>query len=101
MFDEVALSRTLLSVAWAPIHEEILFRGMLYRHLRDRWRWPVAVLASAGVFAAMHRSPALGVNVNALVGGLGYAALREGRGSLVAPIVAHMTTNLIPAVLGP
>jgi membrane protease YdiL (CAAX protease family) len=83
----------LRGVVWTPIVEETLYRGMLYRYLRDRWRWPVAVVVSAAVFAAMHlplsRAP------YALAGGIVYALLREWRGSLVAPIAAHAATSLL------
>lgn len=83
----------LLSVVVGPILEETLHRGALYRHLRDRLRWPIAVLISASVFACAHAPMSRWPFV--FVGGLGYALLREWRGSLVAPLAAHGVSNLL------
>jgi len=87
----------LRALIWAPIVEETLYRGMLYRYLRDRWRWPVAVLISAAVFGALHFPfsrwfHAFGV-------GIVCALLREWRGSLLAPIAAHATWNLLATLV--
>ena len=82
----------LAVVVWVPIVEETVYRGMLYRHLRDRLRWTWAVVISAAVFAVMH-SPLHWTRVFA--SGLAYALLREWRGSLIAPIAAHATVNLM------
>ena len=76
-----------------PMIEETLHRGALYRHLRDRLRWPIAVLISASVFACVHTPMSRWPFV--FVGGLGYALLREWRGSLVAPLTAHAVSNLL------
>jgi len=85
-----AFERTII---WAPIIEETVFRGMLYRSLRDRWRWPVAVVVCAVVFAAVHQPASRWPYV--FVAGVVYALLREWRGSLLAPVAAHATFNLI------
>ena len=106
VFERVDASLPLLSmsplnvlriVVWASIVEETLYRGMLYRYLRDRWQWPVAVLTSAGVFAAIHFPPSRWPHVFA--SGIVYALLREWRGSLLAPIAAHATGNLLALFL--
>src|SRR4051812_45436360 len=47
MFDVVAdenntwafLMLGLLAALWAPLVEESIMRGALYRHLRSRWNW--------------------------------------------------------------
>lgn len=83
----------------APITEEIFFRGLLYRHLREAtraWRLALSVIFSAGfsalVFAAIHPQGLVAVPV---LGSLafGFAVTREWRGSLLAPIVAHAINN--------
>ena len=51
------------------------------------------MLVSAAVFAAMHAP--LPRASGAFIGGILYALLREWRGSLLAPIAAHMTNNLL------
>ena len=83
----------------APIVEEIVFRGLLYRHLRDSSRgvrtWlsiAFAALLSGFVFAAIHPQgwvaiPALGSI------GVALALAREWRSSLIAPMVMHGIQN--------
>jgi len=80
------------TVLWAPLIEETLCRGALYRYLRDRWQWPAAVAVSTVVFATMHlpvtRWP------YAFVHGAVFALLREWRGTLFAACMAHAVLNL-------
>jgi membrane protease YdiL (CAAX protease family) len=83
----------------APIVEETMFRGVLYRHLREatgRWGRVAATLASAVVvsfvFAAIHPQGWLGVPpLMALA--LAFSLAREWRGWLPAPMVAHGLHN--------
>jgi len=95
----------LASVA-APIVEEIMFRGVLYGHLRSavlpRVRvgsMVVAALASSVVFAVIHPQGVLFVPA---LGGLAVAfcIYREMRGSLIAPMVAHGINNAVTMTLG-
>jgi len=81
-----------LAVAIAPILEELLFRGYFYAALRRRLSAPAAVALSATVFAAIHPQGVLGLAPLAAIG-VALAALREWRGSLIAPIVAHAAVN--------
>jgi hypothetical protein len=76
----------------APLCEEFIFRGLVFRGLRrsfGAWR---AVLASALIFALVHPpisvAPVLGL-------GLVAALTFEYTGLLIAPIMAHMVYNLI------
>ncbi len=80
------------AIIWAPLLEEIMFRGALYRHLRSRWRVPLSALVSAAVFGMVHPYTTSGI-VQVAFGGLVYAGLREWRGSLIAPITAHALHN--------
>jgi membrane protease YdiL (CAAX protease family) len=84
----------MLATIWAPLVEECVFRGALYRHLRRRAPVVVAGLASALVFAVMHGYAVQGL---VMVGGLGFAfaLMREWRGSLIAPITAHFIHNFV------
>jgi membrane protease YdiL (CAAX protease family) len=87
----------LLATLWAPIVEETVFRGGLYRHLRSRWRWFGAAAVTALGFGIMHAYPVLLLGpVIAL--GFGFAMLREWRGSLIASMTAHCIHNAL--VLG-
>jgi membrane protease YdiL (CAAX protease family) len=82
----------LLATVWAPVVEESVFRGALFRHLRRRWALPLAALGSCMVFAVLH-----GYLVAQLfiVGTLGFwfALMREWRGSLIGPVVGHFIHN--------
>jgi membrane protease YdiL (CAAX protease family) len=89
----------LVACVAAPIVEEIMFRGVLYRYLRDgtgRLGWVLSFLTSALVssfiFAAIHPQ---GVTFIPILGSLAVAFCigREWRGSLVAPMVAHALNN--------
>jgi len=84
-----------LTLLAAPVFEEFIFRGILYRGLRRSLRGPLAVLASALVFALVHPVvAALPVFVMAVVA----AAAYERTGWLATPIAVHMTYNAL--VLG-
>lgn len=102
---EAVLLFTLASIV-APIVEEIVFRGVLYGHLRGvalpRVRvgsMLVSALASSAIFAAIHPQGALFVPA---LGGLavGFCIFREVRGSLVAPMVAHGINNAVTLTIG-
>ena len=83
----------------APIAEETMFRGVLYRHLRDatvKWRVFVSVLFSAVVnsviFAAVHPQGLIAIPVLASLA-IGFSLAREWRGSLIAPMTMHALNN--------
>jgi membrane protease YdiL (CAAX protease family) len=89
----------LVAAVVAPIVEETMFRGVLYRHLREatckaRALWSVLFSATvvSFLFAVVH--PQGWVAVPALMA-LAYAftLAREWRGSLIAPMVAHGINN--------
>jgi membrane protease YdiL (CAAX protease family) len=95
----------LVAAVVAPIVEETMFRGVLYRHLREatcRTRTLWSVLFSATVvsflFAVVH--PQGWVVVPALMAlAFAFALAREWRGSLIAPVVAHGLNNGLLMVL--
>lgn len=96
----------LLACVAAPIVEEIAFRGILYRHLRESGRWiggvgsaVVATLVSSVLFAGIHPQGLLFIPV---LGGLATAFCfgREWRGSLVPCMVAHAMNNAVTITLG-
>jgi membrane protease YdiL (CAAX protease family) len=76
----------------APLFEEFIFRGVLYRGLRRSLSGPLAALASALVFALVHPAIAAApVFVLALLSALAYERTRW----LVTPIAAHMVYNAV------
>ncbi len=82
----------LLATIWAPVVEESIFRGALYRFLRGRASMLVAVGVTAAVFAALHGYLVLQL---VMVGSLGvwFAILRQWRDSLLAPVLGHAIHN--------
>ncbi|TVQ60409.1 MAG: CPBP family intramembrane metalloprotease [Phycisphaerales bacterium] len=81
-----------LVVLWAPLVEEFIFRGAFYRHLRARMGIFLAMLISAVVFGVMH-GYLFAMLLPVITLGFTFALLREWRGSLIAPITAHMLHN--------
>jgi membrane protease YdiL (CAAX protease family) len=83
----------------APIVEETMFRGVLYRHLRELtqgWATAMSVFVSAIVssfiFAVIHPQGFLAVPVLMALA-LGFVLAREWRGTLVGGMVAHGLNN--------
>ena len=82
--------------------EEWVFRGYVFRTLRDRWSWASAAGASSLAFAVLHSlnpSVAPAGLVNTFLLGLVLAAVAELTGSLVAPVVLHGWWNFSLACL--
>lgn len=87
-------------VVWllAPVVEEVLFRGVLWRALEHwRWnRWLIFAVTSA-VFAVAHlewaRTPLL------LVLAIPIGLARVLTGNLLASVVAHQVNNFLPALV--
>ncbi len=90
--DDGGMSVWLLAllVVAAPMAEEYLFRGLLFRGLRRSWGLAPSVLASAGVFAIVH--PPLSA-VPVFVLGAAAAIAFEYSGLLLAPIIVHALYN--------
>lgn len=81
-----------LATVWAPITEELIFRGALYRHFRGRVHWVLAALGTALLFAYMHSyGPLMVAPLVAL--GFMFAFMREWRGSIIASMTAHFLHN--------
>ncbi|CAN5716466.1 hypothetical protein BH20ACT2_BH20ACT2_04440 [soil metagenome] len=83
----------LVAVA-APLGEEFLFRGFLFRVLRNRWRVAPAALVSSAVFMAFHIGwvpPVVLVLAGTL--GVGTCLLYHWTGSLYPGLVLHALLN--------
>ena len=92
------LKLLLLASVYAPLAEETMFRGALYHGVRARLPFIVAALLVAFIFAVIH--PQGLAAVPALMGiAIVLAALREWRGSIVAPVVAHAINNGVILIL--
>ncbi len=82
----------LSAMIWAPLVEEYVLRGGLYRWVRAWARPWLAVPITGVVFGLIHPYTPLGL-IPIAVGGLMFGALREWRGSLIAPVTAHFLHN--------
>lgn len=76
-----------------PVAEELVFRGLVYRRMREDTPVLPAMIGTALVFGAFH-----GNMVQMLYGvimGMALAYLCEKYGSVLAPILGHITANVI------
>lgn len=95
--DAVAIALVVVVVVlFAPVVEELFYRGMLFRILSARLPVPWVVVVQAAVFATLHfqllQWPGL------FVFGLVAGTLRARSGSLGAPIAAHAAFNAVTVV---
>lgn len=81
-----------LATIWAPIVEETVFRGGLFRAMRAHLHFVLAAIASALVFGFMHGYPVQLLGPVIAIGFV-FALIREWRGSIVGPMVAHFLNN--------
>jgi hypothetical protein len=94
----------LYAVVIAPIHEELFFRGILFRSLADRYGFTVGAVGSGVAFGMIHYIPSAWQDSVLLMSvmvatGFALAWLYNRRGNLLAPIVAHATFNVIGLAL--
>jgi membrane protease YdiL (CAAX protease family) len=82
----------LLATVWAPLVEETIFRGALYRYLRGWWLPVGAAAVSAVAFGLMHPYVLL-AQFPVIALGAGFAVMREWRGSIIASITGHCIHN--------
>ena len=47
----------LVGAVFAPLVEEIFFRGFLFQGFRERYGWQIGMLLSSAIFAAAHLDP--------------------------------------------
>ena len=76
----------------APIAEEILYRGVLFRSLANRIRVPAATLLSAAVFAMVHFYDPYGLLSVGFVG-VACALCFAATGNLATAILLHILYN--------
>lgn len=97
-----SLRMLLMFVAvFAAVPEEIMFRGVLYRHLRDSGSRPgsfgrmiFAMLLSSFIFAAIHPQGLFGIPTLMTIA-LVLSVVREWRGSLIPCMITHGMVNAV------
>ena len=86
------LIAVLLAVVWAPLAEEVTFRGLLLPGLSALVRWLAGTLIGAFIFAVIH--PQGWAGVAAIMGiAMAASALRLTRGTLIASMTLHAMNN--------
>ena len=81
-------------VIFAPVFEELVFRGLLFAILRRKFRFLPAALISAGIFGLAHGYGVVGL-VSVCWSGVLWAWIYERTGSLAPGILAHAINNLL------
>lgn len=92
------------AVVIAPIHEELFFRGILFRALRGRYGLGAGLIGSATAFSLIHYMDGPWPGTVLLMGvmffnGIALAWFSERRGNVVSNTVAHMVFNVIGLTL--
>lgn len=85
-------SLVVAGVFVGPLFEELLFRGVLYRGLRERLGPAPSVALAALVFAAAHQSFA-GIHPVQAAGGVLFCLAYEWTASLWTPLILHVAGN--------
>jgi membrane protease YdiL (CAAX protease family) len=86
----------VVAVVLGPAAEELIFRGVLFRHWRGRLGARMALLLSSVLFGALHVNHIL---VSCIQGAL-FALLYARAGTLWAPLLAHSAQNALALALG-
>ena len=76
-----------------PICEELIYRGLIFMRLRQYCNVNLAIGISALLFAAFHGNIVQGIY--AFVTGILFAYVYEKYGSLKAPMIVHISANLM------
>ena len=76
-----------------PISEEIIFRAIIFRGLRGRYKQGTALIISALIFAIFHGSPAQ--IINSFFAGIVFGLVFIKTRSLIIPIFMHCINNMV------
>ncbi|MEM6450299.1 MAG: CPBP family intramembrane glutamic endopeptidase [Cyanobacteria bacterium P01_D01_bin.105] len=79
-----------LLLVYAPIVEELIFRGILLQRWSAKWGLRLGVITSSVLFGVLHFNNPIGLTLFGLVMGLLYVRTR----SLWVPIACHALNNL-------
>ncbi len=98
------LVTALYAIVIAPIGEELFFRGVLFRSIRDRYGFWLGALGSSAAFGLIHYIPGPALDSLLLMSvmvftGFGLSYIYERRGAILAPMAAHVMFNVIGLTL--
>lgn len=89
----------ILAVGFAPVVEELVFRGWIYTNLRQNFGFATTALASSAIFAGLHYESTHIYALAVFPVGLALGVLREMTGSVKAAIALHGLNNFIAVCL--
>ncbi|SFK47135.1 CPBP family intramembrane glutamic endopeptidase [Methylocapsa palsarum] len=95
-----AAAIAILAVIFAPVVEELVFRGWIFTRLRQDFGFVSALLVSSAVFAGMHYEATHLYALAVFPIGLALGAIREVTGTIKSTIAFHAFNNLVACVLG-
>lgn len=78
---------------FAPIWEELFFRGIVLRRMLTKWQAPASIVVSSVIFGLFHMNPGQALYATVLGALFGYAYLRTGK--IVVPMMLHAVANFI------
>ena len=91
----------IVACVGAPIVEETVFRGLMYRNLRDNtfrfghfFSVTISALVNGIIFAAIHPQGIFLIPMLAALA-ISFSIVREWRGSLIAPMTMHAIHNAL------
>ena len=89
----IAVLAVVMIAGFAPVAEELFFRGFLFAGLRARWSlWPAA-LVSGLIFGLVHAPTGITTVVPLATLGFALCWLYDRTGSLWPCVIAHMINN--------
>jgi len=95
-----SLAYIFMAVLMAPVVEEVAFRGVAFGALIARGITPSwAVLLSSLMFAFSHLQYSFPAMFIVFLSGVGFAGLRMASGTMIVPIAAHISANVMVLVL--
>ena len=89
-FSPAGLVKVVLAILVAPIVEEVVFRGFIFRAFERRWGWFVSMMATSLLFGVYHP-----FTWNAFAFSIVCVCILRRSGSLRAPILVHVAFNLL------
>ncbi|MFN3212915.1 MAG: lysostaphin resistance A-like protein [Henriciella sp.] len=89
-----SLAYIFVAVIMAPVVEEVAFRGVAFGAIIARGLSPAAaIVLSSFAFAFSHLQYSPAAMFVVFLSGVGFAVLRLLSGTVIVPIIAHMTAN--------
>jgi membrane protease YdiL (CAAX protease family) len=89
----VLLLRATGIIVFAPLSEELLFRGLMFDRIAVRFNIPAAIVLTALVFAAVHVQYSAPERIFVFGDGLVFALARARSHSLLLPMLLHCAGN--------